>query len=63
MQSMNVFYREALPEGAPKHTVLLLHGASFSSETWLKLGTLQLLAIMGHRAVAVDIPGIERCMR
>ncbi len=37
--------------------VLLLHGASFRAATWEELGTLQLLAGSGCRAVAVDLPG------
>ena len=57
LQGADVFYREALPEGTPTHQVLLLHGAAFSSETWEKLGTLQYLSAMGHRAVAIDVPG------
>lgn len=57
LQGTDVFYREALPEGTPTHQVLLLHGAAFSSETWQKLGTLQYLSAMGHRAVAIDVPG------
>lgn len=58
LQGTDVFYREALPEGTPTHQVLLLHGAAFSSETWEKLGTLQYLSAMGHRAVAIDVPGV-----
>ena len=42
---------------APGTTVLLLHGARFTSETWRELGTLELLADAGLRAVAVDLPG------
>jgi pimeloyl-ACP methyl ester carboxylesterase len=38
-------------------TVLLIHGARFSSETWRELGTLGLLAAQGFRAVALDLPG------
>ena len=38
-------------------SVLLLHGARFHSGTWEKLGTLDVLAKAGFRAVALDIPG------
>ena len=56
---MSVFYQEARPKDVPpKEHVLLLHGQAFSSQTWLELGTLNLLAAMGHRAVAIDIPGM-----
>lgn len=37
--------------------VLLLHGARFEAATWRELGTLELLAAAGHRAVAPDLPG------
>lgn len=43
------------PPTAP--TVLLLHGGRYSSETWRRLGTLELLARKGYRAVALDLPG------
>ncbi|MEM7354125.1 MAG: alpha/beta hydrolase [Acidobacteriota bacterium] len=41
--------------GAP--TVLLLHGARFSAQTWRDLGTLELLSRQGYRALALDLPG------
>ncbi len=56
-QNIKVFYREAVPpEGVPVsgQSVLLLHGRAFSSETWEKLETLNILAALGHRVVAVD---------
>jgi len=37
--------------------VLLLHGASFTSETWRGLGTLEALSREGLRVLAVDLPG------
>jgi pimeloyl-ACP methyl ester carboxylesterase len=37
--------------------ILLLHGARYSSETWRELGTLDVLAREGFRALAVDLPG------
>ena len=48
-------YLEAGPSGAM--TVLLLHGARFTSETWRELGTIAELADAGHHVVAFDLPG------
>lgn len=57
---VDVFYRrgripdEVQPTG---QSILLLHGRSFNSETWLNLGTLHLMSALGYKTVAVDLPG------
>ena len=51
-------YLEAGPPGPT--TVLLLHGARFTSETWHELGTIAMLAEAGHHVIAVDLPGYGR---
>mmetsp|Transcript_13196 Transcript_13196/g.25210 ORF Transcript_13196/g.25210 Transcript_13196/m.25210 type:complete len:498 (+) Transcript_13196:215-1708(+) len=49
--------REAAGTNFRETPVVLLHGAAFSSQTWLKLGTLKLLFGAGIHAYAVDLPG------
>jgi pimeloyl-ACP methyl ester carboxylesterase len=55
LQGAKVHLLAAGPPGGP--TVVLLHGARYSSETWEKLGTLELLAGKGYRVLALDLPG------
>ncbi|CAF3458413.1 unnamed protein product [Rotaria socialis] len=53
-QEQHVLVREA---GEGNFNILLLHGQSFSSKIWEKIGTLQYLASWGYRAFAIDLPG------
>lgn len=57
VDNVHVFYREAKPESLNHVSLLLLHGAAFSSKTWLDLGTIRLTAAMGYHTVAIDLPG------
>lgn len=57
-----MFYREANPGSILPHatgkTFLLLHGQAFTSQTWEQsLPTIQTLAVLGNRVLAIDLPG------
>lgn len=41
----------------PQKPVILLHGASFSAQTWDELGTLDTLTNAGYPVLAADMPG------
>ncbi|GIY99381.1 hypothetical protein CEXT_477081 [Caerostris extrusa] len=52
-----IHYLYAKPDIKKNLSVLLLHGQSYTSETWDKLRTIQHIAAFGYYAVAVDLPG------
>ena len=59
---VNVFYKECsqglqTSNEDPK-TLLLLHGAAFTSKTWVEsIPTIQTMCALGYRVVAIDLPG------
>lgn len=46
--------------GAGRKPVILLHGAKFEAETWLNLGTLDVLIERGYPVHALDMPGFGK---
>jgi pimeloyl-ACP methyl ester carboxylesterase len=58
IQNAHIHY---LKVGQPgRLPVLLLHGTSFSAQTWRDLGTLELLAQNNYQAIAIDLPGFGK---
>lgn len=55
--SVHYIFAEPVVPKTDKISVLLLHGQAFSSETWFKLHTIQMLAAFGFYTVAMDLPG------
>ena len=58
LEGKSLHYLEAGERGAT--TMLLLHGARFSSDTWRTLGTIDKLTHAGYYVVALDLPGFGR---
>ncbi|XP_064489143.1 putative protein-lysine deacylase ABHD14B isoform X2 [Ornithodoros turicata] len=60
-RDLAVHYREIVPQmDHPKFHVLLMHGRHYTSQTWVDIGTLRLIAAIGFRVVAVDMPGFGK---
>jgi len=64
---VNTFYQTAVPPAGVARTgqvVLLLHGAAFSSQTWVdRVPTIATLAALGHEVIAIDLPGFGKSGR
>lgn len=59
---VNVFYKECIQEHQTSKeariTLLLLHGAAFTSKTWEdSIPTIQTMCVLGYRVVDLDLPG------
>ncbi|MGB3536179.1 MAG: alpha/beta hydrolase [Microcoleaceae cyanobacterium] len=61
VQTANLHYLEAGDSNHPP--LLLLHGASFSAQTWKDLGTLKRFSNQGYRVIALDLPGYGKSDR
>lgn len=54
---VHAIVREPTGDGGPPHTVLFLHGQSYTSRIWAERGILDAVTEGSQRAVAVDLPG------
>jgi len=61
IEGINTFYTNAEPPtGVEKSNkvLVLLHGQAFTSQTWInQVPTVTTMASLGHRVIAVDLPG------
>lgn len=62
-----MLYRLTEPSSSVTPTgriLFLLHGAAFTSKTWVdQVPTLQTMAALGHRVIAIDLPGEASWLR
>ncbi|GMT24161.1 hypothetical protein PFISCL1PPCAC_15458 [Pristionchus fissidentatus] len=59
IQTHRIFYIESMPPCGhySKGVILLLHGQSFTSATWINHDNIATLAASGYRCIAPDLPG------
>uniref|UniRef100_A0A6T7UXR2 AB hydrolase-1 domain-containing protein n=1 Tax=Pyramimonas obovata TaxID=1411642 RepID=A0A6T7UXR2_9CHLO len=57
---LTVVYKEAHHKVEGQPTVVFLHGARFTSDTWNEIGALDAVAASGYHAVALDLPGFGK---
>ena len=58
MKGVDTFTFTVMPQEEKSNlSFLFLHGAAFKAEDWLDLGTLHLMAALGYKTVAADLPG------
>ncbi|CAL1536403.1 unnamed protein product [Lymnaea stagnalis] len=57
-KSVRIHVEQVLKKSTvPKLDILFLHGASFTSQNWLEIKSLDHVANWGYRGVAIDLPG------
>lgn len=58
LQKVNTYIMEPyLWQQRSNITLVFLHGAAFSASTWAHKGMLQLMAELGYKTLAIDLPG------
>ena len=59
LNGVEIRYFVAIPK-VIDFDVVLLHGMSFSADTWLEIGTVSVLCEVGFRVFAIDMPGFGK---
>jgi pimeloyl-ACP methyl ester carboxylesterase len=54
-KSNTLYFYSGNPKG--KNSIVLMHGYSFNSEVWSRVGLIDTLESMGYRTFSIDVPG------
>uniref|UniRef100_A0A0B6Z614 AB hydrolase-1 domain-containing protein n=1 Tax=Arion vulgaris TaxID=1028688 RepID=A0A0B6Z614_9EUPU len=55
--TVKIYVEQVIKDRSSKLDVLFLHGASLTSQDWLKIKSTDHVANWGYRSVAIDMPG------
>ena len=59
IKGKKIFYIDS-GDVSKEKTIFLLHGYSFSSADWVKIGAIEQFSSMGYRVILIDYPGFGK---